>query len=138
MLETVSNRKSTASNHTNSKLNKNGGDVVDLDDDDNMKTANELVDKIESDLEIAKVIAYEIEERKRLREDLTSHHRKLKHHNSRDNPETFLRRRDPIVDGGGSLTNCRYQVEVYHKTLHYMGITFHQRLTRLVRRCDVL
>ena len=41
---------------------------------------------------------------------------------------------DPIVDGGGTLTNCKYEVEV----LHYLGHDYRMKLTRLVRRCNIV
>lgn len=157
LLETVSSKSTKRSNPGNHHGNstKNGDDTVDKEKELDLENALKLVNDIERDLQIAKRVAYEIERRHdssspQHDSSLTrhnSHHHHKRHHQSRDTKQyhskdnsarPFLQHRDPIVDGGGSLHNCRYKIEYFYKPIHYMGYKFYQRQSRLVHTCTVL
>lgn len=146
LLETVSNHKIAKRGHhdTDSKTNKNG-DVIVVDDDEikkeDLESALRMVDEIEKDLQLAKLVVQEME-----RKSSSGHHYQHQHRHSdvkqyhpKNNPvRQILRRRDPIVDHGGFKHNCRYKVEYFYKPIHYMGYKFYQRLSRLVHTCNIL
>uniref|UniRef100_A0A7M5UNH5 Uncharacterized protein n=1 Tax=Clytia hemisphaerica TaxID=252671 RepID=A0A7M5UNH5_9CNID len=60
----------------------------------------------------------------------SSHH--LRQHRIKE------RRRDPVVDGGGTPTDCRYEIETYYKVFVYLGQEYKQKMTRLVQTCTIV
>ena len=67
---------------------------------------------------------------------LRRHH--VKKVNNKSHNSKASRLRDPLVDGGGSSTNCRYRTETYHKSFKFRGYTYYKRFTRLVHICEIM
>ena len=65
------------------------------------------------------------------------HHLRAPNHHLRQHG-IKIRRKDPVVDGGGTPTDCRYEIETYYKTFVYLGHEYKQKMTRLIQTCTIV